>query len=212
MGARVLVVDDSPTIRKLVGSILARHDYPAVLAGDGVAGLERLRHGDIDLVLLDLVMPRMDGFAFCRQVEQDEKLRHVPVVLMSAKGDAIRAELAQQSAVVDAITKPFDARALVAVIESALQKALERRLRPPAEYAPKHDDGDDDIPIDEEDAEEAKTLSGEDDGRARVESAIANKLASLLGPALSVLPEARRKDTAEIAATIRRGRGAGPHE
>jgi CheY-like chemotaxis protein len=202
MGARVLVVDDSPTIRKLVGSILARHDYTAILAGDGVAGLERLRQGDVDLILLDLVMPRMDGFAFCREIELDDKLRLIPVVLMSAKGDAIRAELAQQTTVVDAITKPFDARGLVAVIESALQKTNERRLHSPSEVV-----RDDDISIDEEEMGDSATMPGAEDERGKVETAIANKLAAVLGPALWVMPEARRKDTAEIASTIRRALG-----
>jgi len=201
MGARVLVVDDSPTIRKLVGSILARHDYTAVLSGDGLAALERLRLGDIDLILLDLVMPRMDGFAFCKAVHSDGTLSHLPIVLMSAKGDAIRAELAQQTAVVDAITKPFDARALVAVIESALRKRSEGRQR-----ASLPDSGAIDILIDDEDPVGSGAVAAED-SRLSVETAIVNKLAAVLGPALSVLTDARRKDTAEIAATIRRALG-----
>src|SRR3954465_8164761 len=129
MGARVLVVDDSPTIRKLVSAILERHQYEPTTAVDGQAGLDRLKEGDIDLVLLDFVMPRINGYQFCRAMREDEKLRNLPVVLMSAKGDKIRGQFSQQTGAVDAITKPFDARGLVAVVESALQKAAEGRVR-----------------------------------------------------------------------------------
>ena len=122
MAARVLVVDDSPTIRKLVSAILARHDYEAAQAPDGQAGLDRLRQGGVDLVLLDFVMPRMNGYQFCREMRADETLRHLPVVLMSAKGDKIRGQFVQQTGAIDAITKPFDARGLLAVVEGALQK------------------------------------------------------------------------------------------
>src|SRR5215510_12563705 len=130
MGARVLVVDDSPTIRKLVSAILERHDYEPMIAVDGQAGLDRLRQGNIDLVLLHFVMPRMNGYQFCREMRADDRISHLPVVLMSAKGDKIRGQFVQQTGAVDAITKPFDARALVAVVEGALAKTAEGRARP----------------------------------------------------------------------------------
>src|SRR6476620_10660230 len=129
MGARALVAADSPTIRKLVSAILSRHDYTCATAVDGQAGLDRLKDGDIDLVLLDFVMPRMNGYQFCREMREHEKLKNLPVVLMSAKGDKIRGQFVQQTGAVDAITKPFDARGLVAVVESALQKAADGRVR-----------------------------------------------------------------------------------
>ena len=163
MGARVLVVDDSPTIRKLVSAILERHQYEPTTAADGQAGLDRLREGNIDLVLLDFVMPRMNGYQFCREMRADEKLNHLPVVLMSAKGDKIRGQFVQQTGALDAITKPFDARGLIAVVESALQKVADGRVRQM-----------DSIPIDEEelteieidpdpDDDDAENASGEDD-------------------------------------------------
>src|SRR5690606_12989229 len=82
-----------------------------------------------DLVLVDFVMPRMNGYQFCRELRQREALRDVPVVLMSAKGDKIRGKFVEQTGALDAITKPFDARGLVAVSESALKKSAagERR-------------------------------------------------------------------------------------
>ena len=129
--ARVLVIDDSPTILKVVSSILARHGYDPITARDGVAGIELIKKGPkFDLVLLDFVMPRMNGYQFCRELRSSAPHRTLPVVLMSAKGDKIRGTFVQQTGAVDAITKPFDARALVTVVEGALSKTAEGRARP----------------------------------------------------------------------------------
>lgn len=129
--ARVLIVDDSPTILKVVSAILTRHGYEPAVARDGIGGIEMIKRGPkFDLVLLDFVMPRMNGYQFCRELRSNPAHRSLPVVLMSAKGDKIRGQFVQQTGAVDAITKPFDARALVAVIEGALAKTAEGRARP----------------------------------------------------------------------------------
>jgi DNA-binding response OmpR family regulator len=129
--ARILIVDDSPTILKVVSAILARHGYEPSVAYDGFSALELIRREPkYDLVLLDFVMPRMNGYQFCRELRSSPTHRSLPVVLMSAKGDKIRGQFVQQTGAVDAITKPFDARALVAVIEGALAKTAEGRARP----------------------------------------------------------------------------------
>jgi DNA-binding response OmpR family regulator len=140
MGARILLVDDSPTIRKVVASILERHDYETLDATDGVHAMQVLAKEarTPDLMLVDFVMPRMNGYQLCMSVRESEKFKDVPVVLMSAKGDRIRGKFVQQTGALDAITKPFDARGLVAVIESALKKKEEATERPI--------DDDDDVP------------------------------------------------------------------
>jgi len=130
MGARILVVDDSPTVRKVVRSILSARDYEALLAEDGQAALELLNEHKVDLVLLDFVMPRMNGYQFCREVRANPELKNLPVVLMSAKGDKIRGHFVEQTGAIDAITKPFDARGLVAVVEGALKRQQEGRAGP----------------------------------------------------------------------------------
>ena len=141
MSIRVLVVDDSPTIRRVVGAVLERRGFEAIPAADGQAALDRLLSstsgggGDgqpdtkIDVVLLDFVMPRMNGFQLCRAIRQNDELRSMPVILMSAKSDHIRDHFVQQTGAIDAITKPFDARALVAVVENAVRRAAQWRAR-----------------------------------------------------------------------------------
>lgn len=136
MGARILVVDDSPTIRKVVATILASQDYEAITADDGQDALSKIKAGEeVDLVLLDFVMPRMNGYQFCRELRANPDRANVPVVLMSAKGDKIRGQFVQQTGAIDAITKPFDARGLIAVVEGALKKHEEGRGRPVPEAA-----------------------------------------------------------------------------
>lgn len=135
MGARILVVDDSPTIRKVVTSILQASEYEPLSAEDGQHALEVLDAHQVDLVLVDFVMPRMNGYQFCRELRSQDHLRATPVVLMSAKGDKIRGQFLQQTGAIDAITKPFDARGLIAVVEAALKKQ-ERGARHSDDPAP----------------------------------------------------------------------------
>ena len=143
MGTRVLVVDDSPTIRKVVTAILADQGYDTVTAENGEDALDKLKTeaGTIDIVLTDFVMPKMNGYQFCREVRGDAKLRKLPIVLMSAKGDKIRGQFVQQTGAMDAITKPFDPLALVAVIENALARHRSGETRaeetPPSDSDPR---------------------------------------------------------------------------
>lgn len=127
MGARVLVVDDSQTLRKVVSTILCRAGYQVLTACDGQAALQTLACQPAELVLLDFVMPRMNGYQFCRELRSIPQLRDLPVVLMSAKAERIRDQFLRQTGAIDAITKPFDARALIAVVEGALQRSSEGR-------------------------------------------------------------------------------------
>jgi len=123
MSTRVLVVDDSPTIRKVVAAILSKEGYDTRTAENGEDALEKLKEERVDLVLTDFVMPKMNGYQFCREVRGDPALKGLPIVLMSAKGDKIRGQFVQQTGAMDAITKPFDPLALVAVIENALARS-----------------------------------------------------------------------------------------
>jgi CheY-like chemotaxis protein len=129
--ARVLVIDDSLTILKVVSIILSKHGYDVATARDGAEGFERLGEGaPFDLVLLDFVMPRMNGYQFCRQLRADADQRHLPVVLMSARTNTIGDRFVEQTGAVDALSKPFDARALVAVVGNVLSKRVAPEDRP----------------------------------------------------------------------------------
>lgn len=142
MTERILVVDDSPTIRKVVSAILERGGYSYATACDGLDALDVLSRESVDLVLLDFVMPRMNGFQFCREIRLRRHSSDLPIVLMSAKGDKIRGQFLQQTGAIDAIIKPFDARGLIAVVEGALRR-VRRNLSsaPPPLIEPDSDIG-----------------------------------------------------------------------
>ncbi|HHH12076.1 MAG TPA: response regulator, partial [Sorangium sp.] len=125
--ARVLVVDDSSTILRVVSRILQRHGYEVACARDGVEGMQQLQvAGPFDLVLLDFVMPRKNGYQFVRELRATEHHRDMPVVLMSARTTAIGDRFVEQTGAVDALSKPFDARALVAVVGGVIAKRAEQ--------------------------------------------------------------------------------------
>ena len=195
--ARVLVVDDSPTILKVVSAILARHGYEPAVAKDGLQGIEMIKKGPkYDLVLLDFVMPRMNGYQFCRELRSNPAHRALPVVLMSAKGDKIRGQFVQQTGAVDAITKPFDARALVAVIEGALTKTAEGRARPVPEGAK--------MPDEDTIAESLRPAQLAKQQRQKTVVDVAQRVAQAVTPALIALtPEGRESEAALMAAVAK---------
>lgn len=121
-GERVLVIDDSPTITKVVQLVLTKAGYEVQTAPDGEAGLAAVRAVRPDLILLDFVMPRMNGYQFCRELTADAKLRDIPVILMSAKGDQVGERFVKVMGIVDYITKPFSPEAITAVVQHTLGK------------------------------------------------------------------------------------------
>jgi len=121
-GELVLVIDDSPTITKVVQLVLTKAGYQVQTAPDGEAGLEAIRAQRPNLILLDFVMPRMNGYQFCRELVADPKLRDIPVVLMSAKGDQVGERFVKVMGIVDYITKPFSPEAITAVVQHTITK------------------------------------------------------------------------------------------
>src|SRR5689334_12374585 len=126
-GALVLVIDDSPTIVKVVQLVLTKAGFEVRTASDGEAGLAAARQSPPDLILLDFVMPRMNGYQFCRELMADARLKDIPVVLMSAKGDQVGERFVKVMGIVDYITKPFSPEAITAVVQHTIAKYGTRR-------------------------------------------------------------------------------------
>ena len=207
MSARILVVDDSPTIRKVVSSILVAREYEALLAEDGQEALDLLGTEKVDLVLLDFVMPRMNGYQFCRELRANQELNNLPVVLMSAKGDKIRGQFVEQTGAIDAITKPFDARGLLAVVEGALQKTAEGRIRRIDSIRVDREAPSSRPPASRERESSGAIFTQDQLAKKNIAAELAEKLADVLAPALAQMAEPRRSDTIALAGTIRRALG-----
>ncbi|MEU6574131.1 response regulator transcription factor [Streptomyces sp. NPDC046805] len=122
--ARVLVVDDDPTVAEVVAGYLDRAGYLVDRADDGPAALARAAAHWPDLVVLDLMLPGMDGLEVCRRMR---KRGPVPVVMLTARGDEDDRILGLEVGADDYVTKPFSPRELVLRVESVL-----RRTRPAA--------------------------------------------------------------------------------
>jgi DNA-binding response OmpR family regulator len=192
MPTRILVIDDSPTIRKVVSSILERHGYETTLAADGQSALDTLgmhRH-KFDLVLLDFVMPRMNGFQFCRAVRSKQTLARLPIILMSARSDKIRDQFVHQTGAIDAISKPFDAQALLAVIENALRRVQSGKTSAA-------------LPPDPSEEVLLEGPSPEDRLReARAAAEVATRIADVVAPALAALSAGTRVDAAQLGTLL----------
>ena len=118
---RVLSVDDSSVVRKLVTMILTAEGFKVSTASDGLEGVNKAKEIKPDIILLDFVMPKMNGFQVCRILQKDEKLRHIPVILVTSKGDKVGDKFVDQLGVTGYITKPFQPEELVSKIHQTLE-------------------------------------------------------------------------------------------
>jgi DNA-binding response OmpR family regulator len=118
---RVVCIEDEPEMIDLVRLILGRKGFEVIGANGGVEGLEAVRREKPDLVLLDLMMPDMDGWEVYQQIKADEALRHIPVVVVTAKAQSIDKVLGLHIAKVDDyITKPFGPQELLESVAKIL--------------------------------------------------------------------------------------------
>jgi CheY-like chemotaxis protein len=131
-GEQVLVIDDSPTILKVVQLVLTKAGFKVATATDGEEGIAQASAGRPDLILLDFVMPKMNGYQVCRALNESSQLKDVPVVLMSAKGDQVGERFVKVMGIVDYITKPFSPEAITAVVQHTIEKYKKAVDSPPS--------------------------------------------------------------------------------
>jgi len=120
--AEILLVDDDPRLREVVRYALSREGFTVREAANGVEALEALKRAPVDLLVLDVKMPEMDGMELCRQVRRTSE---VPIVFLSSKDDELDRVLGLELGGDDYVTKPFSTRELVSRV-----KAVLRRTRP----------------------------------------------------------------------------------
>ncbi|HEY8973701.1 MAG TPA: ATP-binding protein [Burkholderiaceae bacterium] len=128
-GGTILIVDDMPANLEVVTSHLERQGYRAVVALSGDEGIERAEYVQPDLILLDIMMPGIDGFEICRRLKAGDRTRAIPVIFMTALSDTTDKLAGFAAGAVDYVTKPLNGAEVLARIESHLALyALRRQL------------------------------------------------------------------------------------
>ncbi|WP_327297992.1 response regulator transcription factor [Streptomyces sp. NBC_01197] len=126
----ILLVEDDEVIRRSVTMALERYGYRVTSAGDGLTGLERFREGGHDLLLLDVMLPELDGIGLCRRIRETSTK---PILIMSARGGTLEVVSGLEAGADDYVVKPVDTAVLVARIRSLLRRATFTRAAAPAE-------------------------------------------------------------------------------
>jgi len=124
---RLLVVEDDASIREVAALGLSRAGFQVTTAGDGREGLMRARHDPFDVVVLDVMLPSLDGFEVCRELRKDSQ---VPIVMLTARTDTVDVVTGLELGADDYVTKPFELPELVARVRAVIRRS---RAPEPAE-------------------------------------------------------------------------------
>lgn len=125
---RILIIEDDRDIVELVRYNLTNEGYEVQVSSDGLSGLAQLRKSLPDLLILDLMLPKMPGLEICKEVRRDPSLNRLPILMLTARGEEADRVIGLEMGADDYVTKPFSPRELVARV-----KALLRRTEPAAD-------------------------------------------------------------------------------
>jgi len=127
--AKILVVDDEIYIVHILDFSLGMEGYEVVTALDGEQALQKVKTEQPDLIVLDIMMPKLDGYETCKQLKSDPATKHIPVILLSAKGLNVDQRLGFDVGADDYITKPFSPRKLVERVNALLDETNPQRMQ-----------------------------------------------------------------------------------
>jgi two-component system alkaline phosphatase synthesis response regulator PhoP len=125
---RILVAEDDAEVMDLVRVYLAREGFEVAAAGDGETALELAQSRGPDLLVLDVMLPKLDGWAVCRRLREQEATRRLPIVMLTSRSDEMDRVLGLELGADDYVTKPFSPRELVARIKAVLRRSGEGKL------------------------------------------------------------------------------------
>lgn len=121
-GQRILIVEDEADIRELLVFNLQRDGYATLETGNGKEGLDMARARKPDLILLDVMLPGMDGFTVCRELERDPATACIPVIMLTARGEEVDRIVGLELGADDYVVKPFSVRELILRIRAILRR------------------------------------------------------------------------------------------
>lgn len=119
--SEVLLVEDSPVQREVISNMLQKHGWKVTIACDGLEALEQLHKFCPDLVVLDIVMPRLNGYEVCRRMKADPKTKNVPVLMCSSKGEEFDRYWGMRQGADAYIAKPFAEEEFIGTIKQLLR-------------------------------------------------------------------------------------------
>jgi len=119
---RILIIEDDPDIVELVRYNLSKEGYQVAAVGDGVAGLDKIRKSQPDLLVLDLMLPKLSGMEVCKEIRRDQALKQLPILMLTARGEEMDRVIGLEVGADDYVTKPFSPRELVARIRALLRR------------------------------------------------------------------------------------------
>lgn len=128
--ALILAVDDKPQNLQFLGKLLSDNGYEVGMAQNGYQALNFVKKNDPDLILLDIMMPEMDGYDVCKSIKADFSTRHIPVIFITAKTDTDDVVKGFDAGGVDYVTKPFNSAELLARIRTHVEMKILRGLLP----------------------------------------------------------------------------------
>jgi CheY-like chemotaxis protein len=120
MGKTILIVEDEPKNLKLTRDLLKISGYETIEAVDGKQGVEKAKSAKPNLILMDIMMPKMDGYSACREIKADQSTKNIPVVMLTAVGFDLNKKLAKQMGADGYVTKPFSRQQLIDAISPLL--------------------------------------------------------------------------------------------
>ena len=119
---RIMVGDDEPKIRQFLKEALELREYAVLTAASGPDALEQLKHERVNLILLDLMMPVMDGYEFYHVLKETPQLTDIPVIIVTARGERKDRQLGMDTASYNYVSKPFQIEDLLAKVQEVLQQ------------------------------------------------------------------------------------------
>jgi two-component system alkaline phosphatase synthesis response regulator PhoP len=119
---KVLVVDDEEYIQHILNFSFGAEGYDVVTASDGEEGLSKARNEKPDVIVMDIMMPKMDGYEACKKIKADPSTKNIPVILLTAKGRDADRKLGSEAGADDYVVKPFSPGRLIERVEGIIKR------------------------------------------------------------------------------------------
>jgi phosphate regulon transcriptional regulator PhoB len=132
---RILVIEDDPDIVELLRYNLEKEDFQVYAATDGKTGLELVRRGSADLLILDLMLPQLSGIEVCKEIRKSQEHETLPIIMLTARGEETDRVLGLELGADDYVTKPFSVREMVARVKARLRRSEREKEKIESEEA-----------------------------------------------------------------------------